>query len=177
MKPLVLLFTLFACSLLHAAARIHAAHCHATDSTLLLDVDASLALPEEPVNAVKSGLNLHLVFDIDLKAAKRWWEHRPILHYQQRLSYNPISQQFILENPASLKRLSFANLSDALASATRAQALPFILTRPLDPEGDYHASVRLRVDEAQLPVALRLQAFFNPDWHIQSDWFPCPFDR
>lgn len=176
MKKAVLLFFLF-CPLLHAQAHIESAQCRAQGAELLLDVEARLNLPDEPANAVKSGLNLHLVFDVNLKARARWWARTTTLHHPQRLSYNPISQQYILENPASQKRLSFANLSDALASATRVTALPLALPQALESRSDYQAAVRLRLDAEQLPVSLRLQALLNPDWHIQSDWFPCPSDR
>lgn len=175
MKYAVFCLWLFSAPLF-AGAQIHAGNCRVADGQLLVDIDAGLQLAEAPLTAIKSGLNLHLVYEFRLQADTRWWG-RTLTPYAQRLGYNPISRQFILENPATLKRLSFAGLNDALADIAHIRALPVSSAQVLDAKGDYHLNVRLRLDEAQLPVALRLEVLRNPDWHIESDWFPCPLDR
>lgn len=175
MKYCALSFLLYSTAL-HADAHIHAGHCRVADGQVLVDMDAALHLPEAPLAAVKSGLSLHLVYDFRLQSDGRWW-YRTLEPYIRRLSYNPISRQFILENPATLKRLSFANLNDALADIAHLRALPVLPAHTLQAADDYRLDVRLRLDDAHLPVALRLEVWRNTDWRIESDWYPCPLDR
>lgn len=175
MKYLAILLGLFSATL-YAEARIHASSCRVADGQVLVDIDASLHLDEAPITALKSGLNLYMVYDFRLQANRRWWGHA-LAPYAQRLGYNPISQQFILENPATLKRLSFASVTDALANIAHIRALPVLPASALRSHESYQLNMRLRLDEAQLPVALRLEVLRNPDWHIESDWFTCPLDR
>lgn len=176
MKNVCLTCLLFSATV-HANAHIHAGSCRVADGQVLVDIDASLHLPDAPAHAVKSGLNLHLVYDFQLQPESHWWGKKTLASYAQRLAYNPVSRQYILENPDSLKRLSFASLNDALADIAHIHALPVLAADTLAAQGDYRINVRLRLDEGQLPVSLRLEALRNPDWHIQSDWFSCPLDR
>lgn len=171
------LILLFLSTALHAGAQIHAGTCRIADGQVLVDIDAALHIAEAPLAAVKSGLTLHLVYDFRLQPQNRRFGGKVFAAYAQRLGYNPISRQFVLENPDSLKRLSFASLSDALADIAHIRALPVFSADALQARTDYQIDVRLRLDDAQLPVVLRLEALRNPDWHIRSGWFSCPLGR
>lgn len=160
-----------------ANARIDHVACQLRKDALIVDVSASLVLPDDLANAVKSGLNLELVYDIRFKQTHSWWPGQAAFEYRQRLSYNPISQQFILETPNDRKRLSFAYLNEALAHATHIRNLAIGDLPPLKPEGNYQADIRLRLDKSKLPVSLRLDAFFRHEWHIESEWSSCQPDR
>ncbi|MDO5090346.1 MAG: DUF4390 domain-containing protein [Cardiobacteriaceae bacterium] len=170
MKRLAALLPLVLAATSWANARIDSLACHIRDHALSLDIRASLILPDDPVTAVKSGLTLALVYDIRLRQSRPWRPGHRTLEYRQHLSYNPLSQQYILETPT--QRLSFAYLGDALARATHVRNLPVAAT--LEPNRDYHADIRLRLDKAQLPVSLQLDALVNRAWHIESEWHPCP---
>lgn len=177
MKCLLAMGLLVLSHALWAHVRIDSAICHIRGDMLTAEMKATIQLPDAPATAIKSGLTLELVQEANIRRQRRWWPARTIVQHRQRLSYNPISQQYILDIPATRKRLSFAYLGDALSHAAHVQPVFVTEAVTLSPVYDYDISVRLRLDSAQLPVSLRLDALFNPQWDIASEWFPCQLVR
>jgi hypothetical protein len=65
---------------------------------------------------------------------------------------------------------NFASLEDALNMLTR-QSSTVIPAELMKKDGNYMAAARLRLDIAQLPKPLQVNALTDSDWTLDSDWY------
>jgi hypothetical protein len=65
---------------------------------------------------------------------------------------------------------NFASFEDALNMLSRQISAP-IPVDMLKKNSSYTASVRLRLDTAQLPKLLQVNALTGKDWTLNSDWY------
>jgi hypothetical protein len=125
-----------------------------------LTIDGLRLLVElEPTRAVLDALEAHieLPFRIDRRCGG--------VHQVARISLRlrPLSRDYVLLM-ADGRELSFRLRGEALA-AFRSLTLP----KPLACERG-QPQVRVRLEYAGLPAALRLPALLDPDWHLDSGW-------
>jgi hypothetical protein len=98
-----------------------------------------------------------------------------------KLSYNVLTRQYRISRGSLFQ--NFASLEDALNILARqnSPAIPAELlkkeegyiaewTKWIKREGNYIAAVRLRLDNAQLPKLLQVNALSGSDWTLNSDW-------
>ena len=65
---------------------------------------------------------------------------------------------------------SFSDLEAALSALGHVDGLPALDQALLAPGRHYVARVRIGLDEAALPVPLRVKSFFKRAWQAQSPW-------
>ena len=81
---------------------------------------------------------------------------------QRELSWNALSQRYVLRMPDSGQQRTFATLEEALAAAGRWMAGRSRSTQQLDPEETYEVGVRARLRRGRLPSALRDADVLDP---------------
>lgn len=158
--------------------RILSAHTYRHDRVYYLDAQAHTRLDGKLRDALNSGVTLLLVYDIRvLRPGVWWWNGGTIatLRQRYRLSYQPLSQRYLVDNLNSGVNQSFAQLRDALAFIDRLQGFPLLDQSLLPKDRNVVADVRLRVDTADFPLPLRVRAFFNSAWRPASSWYQCAF--
>ena len=169
----VLLGLLFACFLPLA----HAEGISVTSATVeqsedgwnleaAFDVQFSSRLEE----AVNRGVPLYFVVEFELARPRWFWfDQKPVqLSQTYRISYTPLLRQY---------RLSVGNVYQ---NFTRFEEVTRVLSRlrgwhvadkgALRKDQVYQASVRMRLDTAQLPKPFQLNAISSRDWTLDSDW-------
>src|SRR5260221_12228 len=121
--------------------------------------------------AVNRGVPLYLVVEFELSRPRWYWfDEKPVQVLQTyKISYTPLLRQY---------RLSVGN---QYQNFTRFEEVTRVLSRPrglhvADPgavvgqNSAYQASIRMRLDTAQLPKPFQLNAIASRDWTLASDW-------
>ncbi len=101
----------------------------------------------------------------------RWsWLDKEIYSSEQtvKLSYSVLTGRYRISRGALFQ--NFASLEDALNILAR-QNSAVIPAKLMKEEGNYVASARLRLDIAQLPKPLQVNALTDSDWTLDSDWY------
>lgn len=141
------------------------------------DVNLNFAVQQ----ALSRGIPLYFVGEFSLTRSRWYWLDEEIYKYEQtvKFSYNVLTRQYRISRGALYQ--NFDSFEDAMNILTR-QASPTIpsdlikkddsfVWRLLKKEGDYIAAVRLRMDIAQLPRPLQVNALTSKDWDLDSGWY------
>ncbi len=98
------------------------------------------------------------------------WLDKEIFHSAQtvKLSYSVLTGRYRISRGALFQ--NFATLEDVENILAR-QSSTAISAELLKKNGDYMAAARLRLDIAQLPKPLQVNALTDNDWTLDSDWY------
>ena len=133
--------------------------------------------------ALSRGIPLYFVGEFSLTRPRWYWLDDDIFRGEQtiKLSYNVLTRQYRISRGALYQ--NFASLEEALQILARQSSavIPAELlkkeegyiaewTEWIKREGNYVASVRLRLDNEQLPKLLQMNALSGSDWTLNSDW-------
>ena len=145
------------------------------NETWLLSADFDLDLGPALEEAVSRGLPLYFVADFELTRPRWWWWDDKVVTASRtwRLSYHALTRQYRLALGGYVQR--FSSLAEALAAIARVRGWPVLERERLRPGGQYVASVRLRLDTAQLPKPLQMNAMTGRDWNPSAEWTRFPF--
>ena len=104
---------------------------------------------------------------------RRFWPDSEIAALSQRmeLSYQPLSERYVVRYINSGKQKSFATLFSALMAMGRIDNLPLIDASLLDPEARHAVEMRVVLDQSKLPGPLRMFRFWDRGFQLQSDWY------
>jgi len=130
-------------------------------------------LNEEAMIALKSGVVLTMELQIRLNKVRRLWVDKEIAKLEQRfeLSYQPLSERYVVRNLNSGKQDSFATVFSALNSLGRIADLPIIDAALLDADEKYEITIRAVLDQNKLPGPLQFLAFWGSGFRLESDWY------
>lgn len=137
---------------------------YALHADFRLDLGASL------LEALNNGLSLGFLVEFELSRPRWYWfdEKSAIEKLELRLAYVPLAQQYRLSSGALYQ--NFASLSEALTALGTIHGWPVFGRDRVDNGQKYIASVRMRLDPAQLPRPFRVSAVTNREWTLASDW-------
>lgn len=139
-------------------------------------VDLSPVLEE----ALMRGVPLYFVSEFEVRKSRWWWFDKTVFSHSKtvRLSYHAVTQQYRVA-VGSLHQMTYGRLADALAAAVgmRGWRVKDAHER-IEEEAvglDWSASnlearLRVRLDSAQLPKPLQVNAITNRDWSLSSGW-------
>lgn len=120
--------------------------------------------------ALSRGVPLHFVSEFSLTRSRWYWMDEEIFRGEQtaKLSYSMLTRQYRISRGALFQ--NFASFEDALNMLSRQVSAP-IPAELLKKNSSYTAAVRLRLDAAQLPKLLQVNALTGKDWTLNSDWY------
>lgn len=138
-----------------------------------LDATLKYQFTPETLAALKNGVSLILVLDIEVIKPRRYMWDEEIASLEQRyeIQYLALTGQYLLSNKNSGAKHVFAKLEDALRSLGRIKDLPIIDAHLLNSKEHYMVQARSRLDLDSLPVPLRLKAYFSSEWWLSSGWY------
>jgi len=130
-------------------------------------------LSEEALTALDSGVVLTIELQVQLNRVRRFWVDKEIATLAQRfeLSYQPLSERYVVRNLNSGKQNSFATLFSALNGMGRIVDLPIIDAALLAADERYEIAIRVVLDQNTLPGPLQLLAFWSSGFRLESDWY------
>ena len=152
-----------------------------TEKTWALDANVQVTLSPVLIEAVNRGVPLYFVAEFEILKNRWYWFDEKLLSQSKvvRLSYHAVTQQYRVA-VGGLHQMSYPELDQALMAATSMRGWLLI-----DPEGQplsglmqavqakpdaYELRLRVRLDSAQLPKPLQVNALTNRDWNLSSDW-------
>lgn len=133
--------------------------------------------------ALSRGIPLYFVGEFSLTRPRWYWLDKEVFQGEQtiKLSYNVLTRQYRIARGALFQ--NFSSLEDAMQILARQNSatIPAEMLRKeegyiaewtewIKREGNYIAAVRLRLDNAQLPKLLQVNALSGSEWTLNSDW-------
>lgn len=146
-----------------------------------LEADVSVALSAPLIDAVKRGVPLHFVAEFELLRHRWYWFDEKLASHSRvvRLMYHAVTQHYWVTVGGGHPQ-TYPQLEQALLAAT--QLRDWDLPESVDSVLVAHAKelkktperfelrLRVRLDTAQLPKPLQMNALTNRDWNLSSDW-------
>ena len=120
--------------------------------------------------ALTRGIPLYFVGEFLLTRSRWYWLDEEIFQGGQtvKLSYNMLTRQYRISRGSLFQ--NFASFEDALNILAR-QSSATIPAELMKKDGNYMAAARLRLDIAQLPLPLQVNALTGKDWALNSGWY------
>lgn len=120
--------------------------------------------------ALSRGIPLYFVSEFSLTRSRWYWLDEEVFRGEQtvKFSYNVLTRQYRISRGALFQ--NFASFEDALNILARQSSASFP-AELMKKDGNYIAAVRLRLDTAQLPKLLQVNALTGKDWNLNSEWY------
>jgi hypothetical protein len=146
-----------------------------------LSANYDIGLTQVMQQALSRGIPLYFVGEFSLTRSRWYWMDEDVFQGEQtlKLSYNVLTRQYRISRGSLFQ--NFSSLEDALNILARqnSPAIPAELLKKeegyiaewIKREGNVVAAVRLRLDNAQLPKLLQVNALSGRDWTLNSGWY------
>jgi len=166
----VLLVWLFAATAYAEGVSVNKAEARLGENGYQLSASYDINLTFAAQQALTRGIPLYFVGEFSLTRSRWYWLDEEIFQGEQtvKLSYNVLTRQYRLSRGALFQ--NFASFEDALNILAR-QSSATIPAELMKKDGNYTAAARLRLDIAQLPLPLQVNALTGKDWALNSDWY------
>ena len=141
-----------------------------SETRYVLNADFHLDLTGPLLEALNNGVSLGFLIEFELTRPRWYWfdEKTVSEKLELRLSYLPLAQQYRLSSGTLYQ--NFPTLAEALQALGRVHGWPVLGQDQVDNGRKYVASVRLRLDPAQLPTPFRVSSVTNREWTLASEW-------
>lgn len=145
-------------------------------SVYYLDATASLPLNNTLRDALHNGVSVVLSFDIHVVQKGGWWFDDTVATLNQRylLRYHALSRRYLVDNLNTGISRSFLLLGEALADIAHLRHFPLLDKMLLGKGQHYQVDLRVRVDDSEYPLPLRVRALIEGAWRPSSHWYRCP---
>ena len=167
------IFTCCTASAKDGSFEVRSASSELIDGVYFANARIDYRLSNEALEALDSGVALTVQLQIELRRQRRFWLDSEIATLSQdySLSFQPLSDRYVVKNLNSGEQDSFATLFSALNNMGRIVDLPMIDAALLDPDSNYEIALRAVLNQNTLPGPLRLIAFWSSGFRLASDWY------
>jgi len=130
-------------------------------------------LNRDALEALQNGIPLTFELQVELTRQRNWLPDEDVAELRQdfELSWQPLSRGYLVRNKNSGDQRAHTTLYAALNDLGRISDLPLIDAALVDDAEDYEVSLRAALDQQQLPGPLRMLAFWDDDFTLESEWF------
>jgi hypothetical protein len=145
-------------------------------SMLLLDLAVDSQIPEYITIAIVQGFPVPIMFEVEIRAYKRYWFDDPVVSLKQQylLHYQPMLDSYVVFDVNSSERRYFDSLQMAVRSMEVVYNYPMLDIKNLASDRDYYARARFGIDADELPLPLQSSWPWDDDWDLVSDWYEWP---
>ncbi len=169
---LALLLSLFAALPARAAEdiEVRSASVNVRGDVFEFSVRSDFPVDEKMRAALKEGGTVDLDLQAIVSRRNRYWFDQPLVedNLRRELSWNALSQRFVLREGDGGQQQTFATLEEALAVAGTVENWP-VKVGSLAPDAGYEISVRARLRRVRVPGALRALTPWKQSWN-RSEW-------
>ena len=136
----------------------------------MLDATFDMQFSQRLEEAVNRGVPLYFVVEFELARPRWYWfDEKPVqLSQTYRISYTPLLRQYRLSVGSVYQ--NFTRFEEVTRVLSRLRGWHVAEKGALKKDQVYQASVRMRLDTAQLPKPFQLNAISSRDWTLDSDW-------
>jgi hypothetical protein len=130
------------------------------------DVQFSPALEE----AVNRGVPLYFVVEFEMARPRWYWfDEKPIVASRTyKITYTPLLRQYRISMGSAYQ--NFTRFDEVTRVLSRLRGWHVADKGAFKKDQVYQASLRMRLDTAQLPKPFQLNAIASRDWTLASDW-------
>lgn len=152
---------------------VRSAGARLVDGVYFVDARIDYELSDKALEALDNGVELTIQLQIEVIRKRAFLPDDLVAELQQNstLSFEPLSQRYVVRNLNSGRQSSYATLFSALSSLGRVNGLPVIDAALLDPEARHRMRLRVVLDQDTLPGPLRLIAFWSRGFRLVSEWY------
>ena len=152
---------------------IRSVETHLRERVYLLNTRIEFGFSSEAQQALKSGIPIIILLDIEVEKERSWWWNKTVATLQQGylLLYHALTEKYIVNNLNSSAQHDYTSLDATLAALGRINDLPLIDSGLLDKDGHYRVRLRARLDIESLPASMRPLAYISSDWQLVSNWY------
>jgi Domain of unknown function (DUF4390) len=173
---LVVLIGLLCSGLLHAqetGVEIRDASTRLDAGVWYLSASIDYRLNRDTLEALQNGIPLTFELQVELTRRRDWLPDEDVAQLRQdfELSWQPLSRGYLVRNKNSGDQRAHTTLYAALKDLGRISDLPLIDAALVDDAEDYEVGLRAALDQQQLPGPLRMLAFWDDDFTLESDWY------
>ena len=160
-----------------AAQPSNAAQAHVTfiepliyEGQLAMDIDMSLALNTGMREALRRGVPVFFVVELEIVNPRWWWFDKEIVKTTlvRRLWFHTLTQQWQVSTGDVA--VSAGSFEQALGLLGRVRNWPIVLSDRFEPDTRYMGRVRIRLDTSQLARPLQMDANSRAEWSLNSAW-------
>ncbi len=142
----------------------------------LLDARIDYRLSAGLIEALENGVPL--TFEVQAEALEDLfglWRQSIASHSRfYRLEYHALSERYLTGRLDENTRTAHASLDAALDALGSVVRLPLVTRAEIKADTRYFIRLRTRLDVSSLPTPLRLTAYLNQAWRLQSEWRQWP---
>ena len=141
-----------------------------------LDANMDLEFSDDALEALRSGVPLIVLINIEVQKDRSWWWDKTIAKLEQGylLLYHALSEKYIIHNLNSGAQTNYISLNTALHSLSNIHDFPLIDKNLLDENDEHYVRLRTYLDIESLPAPMRPIAYISSQWQLESDWFSWP---
>jgi hypothetical protein len=149
------------------------------DQSWYLSARVDYQLNRQMLDALQNGIRLTFSLQVEVNEIRNWLPDSEITTLQQdyELSWQPLSRGYLVRNTGTDEQTAHSTLFAALHELGTITDLPLVDPSLLDPEARYEISLRALLDQQRLPGPLRMLAFWNDDFSLESDWHQWPLEE
>lgn len=140
--------------------------------TYKLAIEATIKMSQEQVEILQNGISLTFgyTFVVEEKVGLAWLEgNNEQKIYNYTVSYNALTQQYVVHAHRTKKYENFPTLSLALAYIAEPKNMVIEIVNR-QPNRIYRGGVRLKLDINELPTPLRIPAYLSREWNLDTGW-------
>ena len=135
-----------------------------------VDAEFDIQFSQRLEEAVNRGVPLYFVLDFEMSRPRWYWfDEKPVRFSQTyKISYTPLLRQYRLSVGNVYQ--NFTSFEEVTRVLSRLRGVAIADHNAIKKDSAYQASVRLRLDTAQLPKPFQLNAIASRDWSLSSEW-------
>lgn len=142
-----------------------------------LDLDLDLEFNPDVIEALRSGIAIEFVIDIEFNRRRWYWLDREIVRskHRYRIAFQPLSEQYLLSNVVTGDRLTLPTFDELVIALGHLRGLPIADISAFKRNLRYRGAVQVWLDIDSLPAPMHPLAYFSRAWRMSSDWFEWEF--
>jgi hypothetical protein len=149
------------------------------ESLMLLDLSIDSNIPEYISIAIEQGFSVPIMFEVEIRAHKRYWFDDRIVSLKQQyiLHHQPMLDSYVVFDVNNSERRYFDDRDAALRFIEVVYNYPLLNIDNLAPDRNFYARVRFGIDSDELPLPLKSSSLWDNDWDLKSDWYEWEVER
>jgi len=146
------------------------------DKVYQLNAKIHYRFSDDALVALDNGVPLVVELDIEIEKKRDyvWDETVTSLHQRYQLSYEALTQRYVVTNLNSGADKYYGSRAAAVAAMGDVVNLPILDAGLLDPEEQYTVSLQASLALDALPVPMRVVGYFSSSWRLSSEWVSWP---
>jgi hypothetical protein len=149
------------------------------DNAFEFNVRTIFPLNDDVRTALSNGATVNLDLQAVVERKRRYWLDATLVDVilRRELSWNAVSQRYILKDTEHGEQESFSRLDEALVAAGVVRKWRVSMASPLDLHDACEIQVRAGYRRGRLPDALRALVFWSDGWNRRSKWYSWTLPR